>query len=187
MHLGRLDIYGMTSHSWENFSCEARRGTPITENPNDPTEPTHKLALQAKTLCVCCDREFARYPLQTLGYPGIWDCVPINWGTPIYSDALHSHILRYPSIWEMHSRMLGYPTLWECTPTCGGTPAYGNAFPYIGIYTPTYGNAFLYVYIYIHISISIYIYMCFYLGNTRIWGYAPMWGSTPCKQIYGGI
>ena len=46
-----------------------------------------------------------------LGYPRIWECIPIYWGAPVCRNAfLYARVPKYVG---MHSHTLGYPSIWK--------------------------------------------------------------------------
>ena len=68
-----------------------------------------------------------------LGYPNMWglhSCILT--GAPQHIR-VHSKNTGAPQFMGMHSHLLRYPNMWEYIPMYWGTPVHGNADPYTGI------------------------------------------------------
>ena len=107
-----------------------------------------------------------------LGYPSLWECICICWGTPVHWDASH---------------ILGYPSTWVCIRIYRATPVHGDAFRYIGASTwgciPIYWGAPVYE------GACPYTGVAQYMGtHPRILGYPSTWGCIPVSwgsPVYG--
>jgi hypothetical protein len=87
---------------WERFPTYW--GTPIYGGGRIPIYSATPVYGYASP-CTQVPQRMGMHP-QILGYPIIWECISVYWGTPAYG--MHIRILGYPSVWDA-SRYTGAP------------------------------------------------------------------------------